>query len=82
MSKQMGRTGLMVLPPDPGRKSSNLILIKHRGGGWYSAVCFGGSKKCRAGECRHVTGLAFKTPNSTRRIKPIALVNGSEPENG
>ncbi|CAN5869755.1 hypothetical protein BH24ACT15_BH24ACT15_29930 [soil metagenome] len=63
----MARSGLHVLPPDPGRKWANLIGIFHAGGGWYTATCFGGSKKCKAGECRHVKGIAIKFPSGQIR---------------
>lgn len=67
---ELAGTGLHVLPPDPGRKSANLLLIGHVGGGWYTVTCFGGSKKCRTGACRHVEGLAFRFPSGTiRRLK-------------
>lgn len=70
--KQKGRTGLIVLPPDKGRNSANLIGVFHRGGGWYAARCFGGAKKCKAGECKHVSGLVMKGPASERPVKPEA----------
>lgn len=67
----MAMGGLIVLPPDPGRKSAHLALITHRGGGWYEICCFGTAKRCREGTCKHTAGLAMKTTRSVRPLRQV-----------
>lgn len=64
-----GKIALVVLPPDPGRKSSHLAVVKHRGGGWYEAQCMGEGKRCKAGECHHTASLCWAS--STRPIRQV-----------
>lgn len=69
-SKALGRTSLLIVPPEPGRKSSHLVLISHKGGGWYTAACMGQAKRCRAGECAHARGIRWA--DSDRLIRQVA----------
>ena len=63
---QRSRFRLIVVPPDPGRKSAHLVVLKHRGGGWYDASCMGQARRCKAGECPHVRMIY-----GTRRVRPV-----------
>jgi hypothetical protein len=62
------KTMLAVLAPEPGRKSSRLALLVHRGGGWWDARCMGEARACAAGECRHIANLRVKN----RSVHPVA----------
>jgi hypothetical protein len=68
--KRKPKITLVIVPPDPGRKSSHLVMIEHKGGGWYTARCSGQAKRCKAGECRHAGGVRWA--GSKRPIKPVA----------
>lgn len=48
-----------LVPPDPGSNTKHLVLVTHRGGGWYDAACMGQSEPCKAGECHHSAGMRF-----------------------
>jgi hypothetical protein len=66
--KRPPKIAMLVVPPEPGRKSSHLVLIEHKGGGWYEARCMGRAKRCAAGECVHLQGIRWS--GSNRPIKP------------
>lgn len=64
---------LVVLPPDPGRKSAHLAVVSHRGGGWYEAACMGAARACVEGRCKHTAGLSFRHRSGTvRSVKQVA----------
>ena len=64
---------LVILPPDPGRKSKHLAVVLHRGGGWYDAACMGAAKACREGRCKHTASMVVEFRSGTRRkVKQVA----------
>ena len=71
MSKPIGRTALMVVPPDPGRKNAHLVMILHKGGGWYEAQCTSAAKRCRTGVCEHSRGLTWSDASRPIRQAPF-----------
>lgn len=76
-------SGLVVLPPDPGKKSRHLALITHRGGGWYQVECMGQARKCKTGQCKHTAGLGYRhKSNRVRPIKQVPRASNNQPEEG
>lgn len=80
MKRMAPGEGLIVLPPDTGRKHSHLAFISHRGGGWYEVVCFGSARKCVAGECAHTRGMGFRRGDSFRPIRQVPRDTNHEGE--
>lgn len=64
------KTTLAIVPPDPGGKTKHLVLITHRGGGWYEAACMGEAKACREGDCSHSRDMVWQ--GSPRPIRQVA----------
>ena len=61
---------MVLVGPDPGRKTRHLVLVTHRGGGWYDAACMGEAKRCRTGACLHSADMRIE--GHKRTVKQVA----------
>ena len=61
---------MVLVPPDQGRKQAHLVLVTHRGGGWYEAACMGQARACREGTCKHAEKMRWA--DSVRPIRQVA----------
>jgi len=68
--KNKPKIAILMLPMEPGRKTRDLALVKHRGGGWYEVACMGEGKRCKAGECKHTANMRWGGPGG-RLIRQV-----------
>jgi len=61
---------MVLVGPDPGRKTKHLVLVTSKGGGWYEAACMGEAKRCREGSCHHSANMVLA--GHKRPIRQVA----------
>jgi hypothetical protein len=67
-----------VIVREPGEKNAHIVLLTHRGGGWWQGECMGQAKRCRAGECKH---LALRVGSRAVRRMPNISERAAAPSN-